>query len=110
MVATGETRKILTGQCRRGFAFVDDNAMENVLTMKGKEVPPGGDKTTDRKVELTLACMKAFARFPSHLREACLVQSNTIYASICCHSKSQLTCVLSVNISKSLYTVQDQTS
>jgi hypothetical protein len=56
---SGEPRSVLKGLTLRGFAFVSEKTMENVLTAKKKDVPVHVDEDVDRKTELQMACIAA---------------------------------------------------
>ena len=56
--ATGSPMSIEKAQASRGFAHVEESGLEALLVSRGCGVPPEDAGGADRKVELTLACLK----------------------------------------------------
>ena len=46
---TGAPREVLDAQVQRGFAFVEEKCMEELLTSRGKAIPEGGEDETNWK-------------------------------------------------------------
>ena len=56
---TGAPREVLDAQVQRGFAFVEEKCMEELLTSRGKANPEGDEEDNSWKTELTMACLVA---------------------------------------------------
>ena len=56
---TGAPREVLDAQVQRGFAFVEEKCMEELLTSRGKAIPEGDEEENSWKTELTMACLAA---------------------------------------------------
>lgn len=56
---TGAPREVLDAQVQRGFAFVEEKCMEELLTSRGKAIPEGDEEDNSWKTELTMACLAA---------------------------------------------------
>ena len=56
---TGAPREVLDAQVQRGFAFVEEKCMEELLTSRGKVIPEGDEEDNNWKTELTMACLAA---------------------------------------------------
>ena len=50
---------MLDAQVQRGFAFVEEKCMEELLTSRGKAIPEGDEEDNSWKTELTMACLAA---------------------------------------------------
>ena len=50
---------MLDAQVQRGFAFVEEKCMEELLTSRGKPIPERDEEGNIWKTELTLACLAA---------------------------------------------------
>ena len=56
---TGAPREVLDAQVQRGFAFVEEKCMEELLTSRGKAIPEGDEEDNSWKTELAMACIAA---------------------------------------------------
>ena len=56
---TGAPREVLDAQVQRGFAFVEEKCMEELLTSRGKAISEGDEEDNSWKTELTMACLAA---------------------------------------------------
>ena len=55
----GVLRELLHAQVQRGFAFVEEKCMQELLKSRGKAIPEGDEEDLSWKTELTLACLAA---------------------------------------------------
>ena len=58
-VQEGKPQPLLSAQADRGFAHVPEKTLEDVLLMKGKDVPDGDEEDFDRRTVLSIACIAA---------------------------------------------------